>query len=88
MGSSHQQVSCYTFNDGNNWWTIKRPNREDLAVQEPIGDGVQIVHGLTHRALNSHNEGAPVQVNPHEHHCCPEVQWKVVPGLELGLCLA
>ena len=45
MGSSHQQVSCYTFNDGNNWWTIKRPNREDLAVQEPIGDGVQIVHG-------------------------------------------
>ena len=34
-GSSHQQqVSCYTYKDVNNWWIIKRPNNEDLAVEE------------------------------------------------------
>ena len=72
-GSSHQQqISCYTFKDVNNWWIIKRPNREDLAVEEPIdrithGDVIQIVHGLTHRALNSHDVAAPV--SPH----CQEV---------------
>ena len=26
-------MSCYTYKDVNNWWIIKRPNREDLAVQ-------------------------------------------------------
>ena len=32
-GSSHQQqVSCYSYKDVNNWWIVKRPDREDLAV--------------------------------------------------------
>merc|ERR1712038_1840807 len=74
-GSSHQQqVSCYTYEDVNNWWIIKRPNREDLAVQEPIdriqhGDIIQIVHGLTHRALNSHDVAAPVTPQVQEVSC-------------------
>merc|ERR1719414_1877216 len=74
-GSSHQQqVSCYTYKDVNNWWIIKRPNREDLAVQEPIdriqhGDIIQIVHGLTHRALNSHDVAAPVTPQAQEISC-------------------
>jgi len=74
-GSSHQQqVSCYTYKDVNNWWIVKRPNREDLAVQEPIdrikhGDIIQIVHGLTHRALNSHDVAAPVSPHSQEVSC-------------------
>lgn len=74
-GSSHQQqVSCYTFKDVNNWWIIKRPDREDLAVQEPVdsikhGDVIQLVHGLTHRALNSHDVAAPVSPHNQEVSC-------------------
>jgi len=74
-GSSHQQqVSCYTFKDVNNWWIIKRPNREDLAVEEPLdrikhGDIIQLVHGLTHRALNSHDVAAPVTPTNQEVSC-------------------
>jgi len=74
-GSSHQQqVSCYTHKDVNNWWIIKRPNREDLAVEEPIdrirhGDIIQLVHGLTHRALNSHDVAAPVSPHNQEISC-------------------
>merc|ERR1711962_411617 len=74
-GSSHQQqVSCYSYKDINNWWIIKRPHREDLAVQEPIdrikhGDVIQLVHGLTHRALNSHDVAAPVTPQAQEVSC-------------------
>jgi dolichyl-phosphate-mannose-protein mannosyltransferase len=74
-GSSHQQqVSCYTYKDVNNWWIIKRPDREDLVVQEPIdsikhGDVVQLVHGLSHRALNSHDVAAPMSPNNQEVSC-------------------
>ena len=47
---------------------MKRPDREDLAVHEPLdvirnGDVVQLVHGMTHRALNSHDVAAPM--SPH-----------------------
>ena len=47
---------------------MKRPDREDLAVHEPLdvirhGDVVQLVHGMTHRALNSHDVAAPM--TPH-----------------------
>jgi len=54
-GSSHQQqVSCYGHKDVNNWWIVKRPDREDLAVHEPVdpvkdGEVIQLVHGMTHR---------------------------------------
>jgi len=74
-GSSHQQqVSCYTFKDINNWWIIKRPDREALVVSEPLdtikhGDEIQIVHGLTHRALNSHDVAAPMSPNNQEVSC-------------------
>jgi len=74
-GSSHQQqVSCYTYKDVNNWWIIKRPNKEDLAVQEPIdrikhGDVIQVVHGMTHRALNSHDVAAPQSPHSQEVSC-------------------
>merc|ERR1711971_1302365 len=74
-GSSHQQqVSCYTYKDVNNWWIIKRPNREDLAVEEPYdsikhGEIIQLVHGLTHRALNSHDVAAPVSPHNQEVSC-------------------
>ena len=56
-GSSHQQqVSCYSYKDVNNWWIVKRPDREDLAVHDPIdvikdGDTIQLVHGMTHRCV-------------------------------------
>lgn len=65
-GSSHQQqVSCYSFKDVNNWWIVKRPSRTDLVVGEkpdPIkhGDEVHLVHGITSRALNSHDVAAPM----------------------------
>lgn len=74
-GSSHQQqVSCYSFKDVNNWWIIKRPEREELAVTEPIdtikhGDTIQLVHGMTHRALNSHDVAAPVSPHNQEVSC-------------------
>ncbi|CAG0892996.1 unnamed protein product, partial [Cyprideis torosa] len=65
-GSSHQQqVTCYSFKDVNNWWIVKKPQRNDLVVSEPKevikhGDIVQLVHGLSSRALNSHDVAAPM----------------------------
>lgn len=63
-GSSHQQqVTCYSFKDVNNWWIVKRPQRSDLVVSQPVdairhGDVIQLVHGMTSRALNSHDVAA------------------------------
>ena len=74
-GSSHQQqVSCYGYKDVNNWWIVKRPDREDLAVHEPVdvikdGDVIQLVHGMTHRALNSHDVAAPMSPHNQEVTC-------------------
>ncbi|XP_052873270.1 protein O-mannosyltransferase 1 [Anopheles cruzii] len=65
-GSSHQQqVTCYGFKDVNNWWIVKRPTRDSLMVEdEPDyiedGDVVQLVHGVTSRALNSHDVASPM----------------------------
>lgn len=65
-GSSHQQqVTCYSFKDVNNWWIVKRPTKEELVVGDeldPIRDGdiIQLVHGITSRALNSHDVAAPM----------------------------
>lgn len=65
-GSSHQQqVTCYSFKDVNNWWLVKRPHRDDLVVDpDPDvivdGDIIQLIHGITSRALNSHDVAAPM----------------------------
>ena len=74
------QISCYSYKDVNNWWIVKRPDREDLSVQEPLdsikdGDHVQLVHGMTHRALNSHDVAAPM--SPHNQEVmCPSEDWQ------------
>lgn len=74
-GSSHQQqVTCYSFKDVNNWWIVKRPERNDLVVtrpSEPIkhGDIIQLVHGITSRALNSHDVAAPMTPQSQEVSC-------------------
>lgn len=74
-GSSHQQqVTCYTFKDVNNWWIVKRPNKNNLVVSEPVdvirhGDTIQLVHGITSRALNSHDVAAPVSPHNQEVSC-------------------
>ncbi|KAG7201312.1 hypothetical protein KM043_004084 [Ampulex compressa] len=74
-GSSHQQqVTCYSFKDVNNWWIIKKPDRNDLVVtkpKEPIrhGDVIQLVHGITSRALNSHDVAAPMTPQSQEVSC-------------------
>lgn len=74
-GSSHQQqVTCYSFKDVNNWWIVKRPDKNDLVVEQPVdaikhGDVVQLVHGLTSRALNSHDVAAPMSPQCQEVSC-------------------
>ncbi|XP_001603023.1 protein O-mannosyltransferase 1 [Nasonia vitripennis] len=74
-GSSHQQqVTCYSFKDVNNWWIVKRPDINDLVVtkpSEPIkhGDVIQLVHGITSRALNSHDVAAPMTPQSQEVSC-------------------
>lgn len=42
---------------------MKRPRRNDLVVSQPVdairhGDVIQLVHGMTSRALNSHDVAA------------------------------
>lgn len=74
-GSSHQQqVTCYSFKDVNNWWIVKRPNTVELITQEPRdnikdGDIIQLVHGLSGRALNSHDIAAPMSPHNQEVSC-------------------
>ncbi|KAL0894961.1 hypothetical protein ABMA27_013452 [Loxostege sticticalis] len=74
-GSSHQQqVTCYSFKDVNNWWIVKRPEQASLAVSHPPdavrhGDVVQLLHGITSRALNSHDVAAPVSPQSQEVSC-------------------
>ncbi|XP_043287433.1 protein O-mannosyltransferase 1 [Venturia canescens] len=74
-GSSHQQqVTCYSFKDVNNWWIVKLPDVKDLVVSRPIvglkhGDVIQLVHGITSRALNSHDVAAPMTPQSQEVSC-------------------
>ncbi|CAH2104314.1 unnamed protein product [Euphydryas editha] len=74
-GSSHQQqVTCYSFKDVNNWWIVKRPDQHSLPVSNPPdvirhGDIVQLLHGITSRALNSHDVAAPVSPQSQEVSC-------------------
>lgn len=90
-GSSHQQqVTCYSFKDVNNWWIVKKPSVSNLVVSdvpEPIKDGdeVQLVHGITSRALNSHDVAAPMSPHCQEVSCyidynvsmSAQILWKV-----------
>jgi dolichyl-phosphate-mannose-protein mannosyltransferase len=53
---------------------VKRPNKNDLVVEQPIdiikhGDVIQLVHGITSRALNSHDVAAPVSPQCQEVSC-------------------
>lgn len=74
-GSSHQQqVTCYSFKDVNNWWIVKRPEINDLVVTKPSdpikhGEVIQLVHGITSRALNSHDIAAPMTPQSQEVSC-------------------
>lgn len=74
-GSSHQQqVTCYSFKDVNNWWIVKRPDSVDLVVgaePRPVrhGDQVQLVHGITSRALNTHDVAAAMTPQCQEVSC-------------------
>lgn len=79
-GSSHQQqVTCYSFKDVNNWWIVKRPEKSDLIVgnardgTEPDAikhdDVIQLVHGITSRALNSHDVAAAMTPQSQEVSC-------------------
>lgn len=56
----------------NNWWIVKRPDKNNLVVSQPVdaikhGDIIQLVHGLSSRALNSHDVAAPM--SPHNQVC-------------------
>ncbi|XP_070496483.1 protein O-mannosyltransferase 1 [Chironomus tepperi] len=74
-GSSHQQqVTCYSFKDVNNWWIVKRPSKADFSIGDELddikhGDEIQLVHGLTSRALNSHDVAAPMSPQSQEVSC-------------------
>ncbi|XP_030755009.1 protein O-mannosyltransferase 1 [Sitophilus oryzae] len=74
-GSSHQQqVTCYSFKDVNNWWIVKKPNKNDLVVEQPVdaikhGDVIQLVHGITSRALNSHDVASAISPQCQEVSC-------------------
>ncbi|XP_013111228.1 protein O-mannosyltransferase 1 isoform X2 [Stomoxys calcitrans] len=90
-GSSHQQqVTCYPFKDVNNWWIVKKPKYDDIVVGEKPeyirhGDIIQLVHGITSRALNTHDVAAPLTPNCQEVSCYidyginmkSELLWKV-----------
>ncbi|KAH8418747.1 hypothetical protein KR222_011712, partial [Zaprionus bogoriensis] len=86
-GSSHQQqVTCYSFKDVNNWWIVKRPERDDLVVGEQPdairhGDIVQLVHGITSRALNSHDVAAPMTPQCQEVSCYIDYEIKMAGEL-------
>ncbi|XP_063601521.1 protein O-mannosyltransferase 1-like isoform X1 [Penaeus indicus] len=80
-GSSHQQqVTCYSYKDVNNWWIIKKPEIEELIVSEPQvpirnGDVIQLVHGMTSRALNAHDVAAPM--SPHNQEVAAYIDYNV-----------
>ncbi|XP_075163865.1 protein O-mannosyltransferase rt [Haematobia irritans] len=90
-GSSHQQqVTCYPFKDVNNWWIVKKPKYDDIVVGENPeyirdGDIIQLVHGITSRALNTHDVAAPLTPSCQEVSCYidyginmkSELLWKV-----------
>lgn len=58
-------ASASQFQDVNNWWIVKRPNVDNLGVNETRDvirdkEEIHLVHGMTGRLLNSHDVSAPV----------------------------
>ncbi|XP_017133950.1 protein O-mannosyltransferase 1 isoform X1 [Drosophila elegans] len=86
-GSSHQQqVTCYSFKDVNNWWLVKRPTKENLVVGDNPdvirhGDIIQLVHGITSRALNSHDVAAAMTPQCQEVSCYIDYEIKMAGEL-------
>ncbi|XP_016959180.2 protein O-mannosyltransferase 1 [Drosophila biarmipes] len=86
-GSSHQQqVTCYSFKDVNNWWLVKRPTKENLVVGDNPdvirhGDVIQLVHGITSRALNSHDVAAAMTPQCQEVSCYIDYEIKMAGEL-------
>lgn len=91
-GSSHQQqVTCYSFKDVNNWWIVKRPEKDDLVVENDEtdeirhGDVIQLIHGISSRGLCSHDVAAPMSPQSQEVACYidynismpAQISWKV-----------
>ncbi|XP_046845716.1 protein O-mannosyl-transferase 1-like [Xenia sp. Carnegie-2017] len=72
--SAQQQVTCYPFKDINNWWIVKDPKVDKLTTDYPPvpvknGDVIQLVHGTTGRALNSHDVASPLTPQHQEVSC-------------------
>lgn len=72
--SAQQQVTCYGFQDLNNWWVIQRPGTENATLDSPPvavkdKDLVNLVHRTTGRKLNSHNVAAPMSPTSQEVSC-------------------
>ncbi|XP_017081211.1 protein O-mannosyltransferase 1 [Drosophila eugracilis] len=86
-GSSHQQqVTCYSFKDVNNWWLVKRPKKENLVVGDKPdvirhGDIIQLVHGITSRALNSHDVAGAMTPQCQEVSCYIDYEIKMAGEL-------
>lgn len=91
-GSSHQQqVTCYSFKDVNNWWIVKRSKKDDLVVDSTEidvikhGDEIQLIHGITSRALNSHDVASAMSPQSQEVSCyidynismAAQILWKI-----------
>lgn len=75
-GSSHQQqVTCYSFKDVHNWWIVKRATKDDLVVDSAEmdfikhGEVIQLIHGITSRALNSHDVASAMTPQSQEVSC-------------------
>lgn len=92
-GSSYQQqVTCYEFEDRNNYWAVRKPGFPDDVTlpndTSPIRnkDIVEFVHVSTQKLLNSHDVAAPL--NPANQEVAayvnysskfiPYLKWKIV----------
>ncbi|CAH1263588.1 POMT2 [Branchiostoma lanceolatum] len=64
LGAQQQQITAYTHKDDNNYWIIKRYDRNPIP-EDPIqfvknGDLVRLEHVATRRNLHTHQEPAPI----------------------------
>lgn len=75
----------------NNWWIVKRPKKDDLVVDSSEidvikhGEEIQLIHGITSRALNSHDVASAMSPQSQEVSCyidynismAAQILWKV-----------